>query len=175
MIVLFLLLSISSRDNNTPHKKRKPNNAIDFPSDHVAMPSNDGVINTSTDTHNDSFSYPNVMLMAIAKLKSELNCLQVCIVGNPGKTILQAKLLTAYQDELLEKVAKFYPNYHHCHYRVLHKSKIKTSVTFSCTRYQVTAPDVVSNHWTDYKSYKKIIDLLPTLDMKTTASLVLGK
>jgi hypothetical protein len=89
------------------------------------MPSNDGVINTSTDTHNDSFSYPNVMLMAIAKLKSELNPLQVCIVGNPGKTILQAKLLTAYQDELLDIVAKFYRIYHNCHYRVLHKSKIK--------------------------------------------------
>ena len=67
-IVLFLLLSISSRDNNMPPKTRTPNDAIDYLSNHVAMPSNDGVINTSTDTHNDSFSYPNVMLMAIAKL-----------------------------------------------------------------------------------------------------------
>ncbi len=66
-IVLFLLLSISSRDNNMPPKISKPNNAIDFPSDHVAMvPSNDGAINTSIDTHNESFSYPHVMLMAIA-------------------------------------------------------------------------------------------------------------
>ncbi len=97
------------------------------------------------------------------------------IVGNPGKTILQAKLLTAYQDELLDKVAKFYHNYHNCQYRVLHKSKIKTSVTFSCTRYQVTAPGVVSNHWTDYKSCKKIIDNHPTLDMKNNCKSCPGK
>jgi hypothetical protein len=32
-----------------PPKKRKPNEATDFLSDHVAMPSNDGVINTSSE------------------------------------------------------------------------------------------------------------------------------
>jgi hypothetical protein len=79
------------------------------------MPSNNGVINTSTDTHNDPFSYLNVMTLDRAKLKSELNRLQVCIVGNPVKTTLQAKLLTAYQDELLDKVVKFYHKYHNCH------------------------------------------------------------
>ena len=52
------------------------------------------------------------MILDRAKLKSELNRLQVCIVGNPVKTILQAKLLTAYQDELLDKVVQFY---HKCH------------------------------------------------------------
>jgi hypothetical protein len=146
-----------------PPTQRKPNDDFDLQSDHVAtVPSNDDVITTSTDTNNDSFSYPNVMLMTIAKLKSELNCLQVCIVENPGKTILQATLLTAYQDELLEKVPKFYRSYHNCYYRVLHKSKNKTSVTFSCTCYQVTAPGVVSHSWTDYKSCKKIINLLPS-------------
>ena len=63
-----------------PPKKHKPNADFDLRSDHVAtVPSNDGDITTSTDTNNDSFSYPNVMLMTIAKLKSELNCLQVCM------------------------------------------------------------------------------------------------
>ena len=159
-----------------PPKKHKPNADFDLRSDHVAtVPSNDGVITTSTDTNHDFFSYPNVMLMTIAKLKSELNRLQVCIVGNPGKNILQAKLLTAYQVELLEKVAKFYRSYHNCYYRVLHKSKNKSSVTFSCTRYQVTAPGVVSHPWTDYKSCKKIIDLQPTLDMKSDCKSCPGK
>jgi hypothetical protein len=114
--------------------------------------------------------------MAITKLKSELNRLQVCIVGNQAKTTLQAKLLTAYQEELLDKVAKFYRNYHDSHYRVLHISKSKSCVTFGCTRYQVTAPGVVSNPpWTDYKSCKKIINNHPTLDMKNNCQSCPGK
>ena len=74
-----------SNKNNMPPKTLKPNDASDL---HVAMPSNHGVINTSPDTHDDPFSYPNVTTMAIAKLKSEPNRLQVCIVGNPIKTTL---------------------------------------------------------------------------------------
>ena len=158
-----------------PPKKPKPNDASDLPSNHVAMPSNYGNINTSTDTHDDPFSYPNVTTMAIAKLKSELNRLQVCIVGNPIKTTLQAKLLTAYQDELLDKVAKFYRNNHNCHYRVLHKSKNKSCVTFIYTRCQVTAPGVVSSPWADYKSCKKIIDNHLPLDMKNNCQSCPGK
>ncbi len=46
LIVLFLPLSISSRDNNMPPKKRKPNNGIDFPSDHVAMVPSNVVLST---------------------------------------------------------------------------------------------------------------------------------
>jgi hypothetical protein len=118
------------------------------------MPSNDN-IDTDTDIHKDPFSYPNVTTMAITELKSELNHLQVCIVGNQAKTTLQAKLLTAYQEELLDKVAKFYHNYHDSHYRVLHISKNKSCVTFGCTCYQVTAPGGVSNPpWNDCKSCK---------------------
>ncbi len=92
-----------------PPKKHKPNADFDLRSDHVAtVPSNDGVITTSTDTNHDSFSHPNVMLMTIAKLKSELNRLQVCIVGNPGKNILQAKLLTAYRLLLVSGLHPFF-------------------------------------------------------------------
>ena len=92
-----------------PPKKHKTNDLHGFSSDYAAMPSND-IIDTDTDIHKDPFSYPNVMTMAITKLKSEINRLQVCIVGNQAKTILQAKLLTACQEELLDKVAKFYRN-----------------------------------------------------------------
>ena len=91
-----------------PPTQRKPNDDFDLQSDHVAtVPSNDDVITTSTDTNNDSFSYPNVMLMTIAKLKSELNCLQVCIVENPEKTILQATLLTDSQHIKMNSLRKF--------------------------------------------------------------------
>ena len=92
-----------------PPKKHETNDLSGFSSDYAAKPSND-IIDTDTDIHKDPFSYPNVMTMAITKLKSEINRLQVCIVENQAKTTLQAKLLTAYQEELLDKVAKFYHN-----------------------------------------------------------------
>ena len=92
-----------------PPKKHETNDLNGFSSDYAAKPSND-IIDTDTDIHKDPFSYPNVMTMAITKLKSEINRLQVCIVGNQAKTTLQAKLLTACQEELLDKVAKFYRN-----------------------------------------------------------------
>ena len=86
-----------------PPKKHKTNIVSSFSSDYAAMTPND-IIDTDTDIHKDPFSYPNVMTMAITKLKSELNRLQVCIVRNQAKTTLQAKLLTAYQEELLTKL-----------------------------------------------------------------------
>ena len=51
----------------------------------------------------------------------------------------------------------------------------KSRVTCSCTHYKVTAPDVFSNPWTDYKSCKKIIDNHPTLDMKNNCQSCPGK
>ena len=158
-----------------PPKKTKPNDASDLSCDHAGMPSNHGVLNTTTVTHDDPFSYPDVMTMSIAKLKSELNHQQVCIVGNPVKANLQAQLLSSYQDALTDKVARHFLKYHDCHYRVLHKSKLKSCVTFRCTCYQVTAHGVVSLPWTDYKSCKKIIDNDPTLDMKNNCQSCPGK
>ena len=135
-----------------PPKKHKTNIVSSFSSDYAAMTPN-GIIDTNTDIHKDPFSYPNVMTMAITKLKSELNRLQVCIVRNQAKTTLQAKLLTAYQEELLDKVVKFYRNYYDSHYRVLRISKSKSCVYFGCTCYQVIAPGVVSNPpWTVRRS-----------------------
>ena len=141
--------------------------ASDLSCDHAGMPSNHGVLNTTTVTHDDPFSYPDVMTMSIAKLKSELNHQQVCITGNPVNANLQAQLLSSYRDALPDKVvARHFLKYHDCHYRVLHENKLKSCVSFRCTRYQVTAHGVVSLPWTDYKSCKKIIDSDPTLDMK---------
>jgi hypothetical protein len=68
-----------------PPKKHKTNVVSGFSSDYAAMSSND-IIGTDTDLHKDPFSNPNVITMAITKLKSELNRLNVCIVGNQAKT-----------------------------------------------------------------------------------------
>ena len=59
----------------------------------------------------DPFLQPNVMTMTMPALKSELNRLKVFVVGNPPKSSLQDKLLTAYADELLDKVALHYRNF----------------------------------------------------------------
>jgi hypothetical protein len=85
------------------------------------------------------------MTMTMPALKSELNHLKVFIVGNPPKSSLQDKLLTAYADESLDKVALHYQNFQNCQYAVLTKSKRKSVVTFRCTRYQVWLL-VILNH-----------------------------
>jgi hypothetical protein len=117
-------------------KQKTTNQASDSLSDHVASC--------------DILSHPNVMTMDKSKLKAELNRLLVHINGNPGKETLQAKLLTAYQDELLNRAGKHYHRYNNCFYRVIHTSKKKLCVTLGCTRYQVFAPGVVESPWTDY-------------------------
>ena len=68
-----------------PPKKTKPNDASDLSCDHAGMPSNHGVLNTTTVTHDDPFSYPDVMTMSVTQLKSELNLQQVSIVSNSKK------------------------------------------------------------------------------------------
>ena len=79
---------------------------------------------------NSPFIQPNVMTMTVPALKSELNRLSVFIDGNPPKISLQDKLLLAYADELLDKVAVHYRNFQNCSYAVLMKSKMKSVVTF---------------------------------------------
>ena len=137
------------------------------------MPSNPkhGLINTSSDI----LSHPDVTTMDKSKLKAELNRLLVHINGNPGKDTLQAKLLIAYQDELLNRAGKHYRQYHNCFYRVLHTSKNKLCVTLGCTRYQVFAPGVVESPWTDYKSCQKLIKNNPSLDMTNHFRVCPGK
>jgi hypothetical protein len=81
------------------------------------MPSKHDVINTDAEKK-DPFSFPDVMTMYKPALKSELNHLKVCIVGNPLKANLQEKLLAAYTNELLDKVANFYCSYQNCHYSI---------------------------------------------------------
>jgi hypothetical protein len=44
-----------------PPKKTKPNDASVLSCNHAGMPSNHGVLNTTTVTHDDPFSYPDVM------------------------------------------------------------------------------------------------------------------
>ena len=102
------------------------------------MPSNHSVISTDTDIHKEPFTIPDVKTMDKPTLKSELLRLEVGIVGNPNKDILQEKLLMAYNIKLIDKVATFYRKYHNCQYRILHKKK--SLVSFGCTRYQVIAP-----------------------------------
>ena len=163
-----------------PPKKLKPNVASDLPCDHAVMPSTtsdlpcDHAGKPST-TLDDPFSYPDVMTMSVPELKSELNLRQVSIVSNSKKPALQAQLLQSYQDALPGKVEKHFLTYHDCKYRVNHRSKLKNCVSFSCTRYQVTAAGVVLLPWTNYKHCSKFIDNDPTLDIKNTVSLVLGK
>ena len=128
----------------------------------------------------DPFLQPNVMTMTVPALKSELNRLSVFIVGNPPKFTLQDKLLIAYADELLDKVAVHYRNFQNCSYAVLMKSKMKSVVTFRCTRYQVMAPGHPQSHWTNYKECGKILNKLnkeskkgsELFDMKTDYVLV---
>ena len=49
----FPLFFILSRDKYMPPKKTKPNDASDLSCDHAGMPSNHGVLNTTTVTHDD--------------------------------------------------------------------------------------------------------------------------
>jgi hypothetical protein len=130
----------------------------------------------------DPFSFPDVMNMDKPTLKSELNQLQVCIVGNPLKADLQEKLDAAYTDELMEKVAKYCQNYQRCYYAILQKNKKKSFVFFQCNHYKVTAPGLAETPWTNYKACKKMINTInhntkrmPCLTRKTTYSPVLGK
>jgi len=88
-------------------------------------------------------------------LKSELLCLEVGIVGNPNKDILQEKLLMAYNFELLDKVATLYRKHQNCYYRILCKKK--SLVSFGCTHYQVIAPGLKELPWTDHKSCVRFI------------------
>jgi hypothetical protein len=74
----------------------------------------DGDLPSEETEKNDLFSFPDVMNMDKPTLKSELNQLQVCIVGVPLKANLQEKLHAAYADEIMDKVAKYYQNYQHC-------------------------------------------------------------
>jgi hypothetical protein len=67
----------------------------------------------------DPFSFPDVMNTDKPTLKSELNQLQVRIVGNPLRPNLQEKLHAAYTDEMMDKVANYYQNYQHCYYAIL--------------------------------------------------------
>ena len=132
---------------------------------------------------NSLFIQPNVMTMTVPALKSELNRLSVFIVGNPPKFTLQDKLLIAYADELLDKVAVHYRNFQNCSYAVLMKSKMKSVVTFRCTRYQVMAPGHPQSHWTNYKECGKILNKLnkeskkgsELFDMKTHTRSCPGK
>jgi hypothetical protein len=68
----------------------------------------DGDLPSKETEKKDPFSFPDVMNMDKPSLKSELNCQQVCIVGNPLKANLQEKLHAAYTDELMDKVANYY-------------------------------------------------------------------
>jgi hypothetical protein len=140
-----------------PPKKRKTDKDSVLPSEYAAIPSKRDVINTDTEKK-DPFSFPDVMMMDKPTLKSELNHLKVCIVGNPMKANLQEKLLAAYTVELMDKVANFYCNYQNCHYAILQKSKKKSVVSFQCTRYQVTAPGLGETPWENYKACEKFID-----------------
>ncbi len=45
-----------------PPKKTKPNDASDLSCNHAGMPSNHGVLNTTTVTHDDPSSYPDVFM-----------------------------------------------------------------------------------------------------------------
>jgi hypothetical protein len=141
-----------------PPKKCKTDKVSGLPSEYATMPSKHDVINTDTEKK-DPFSFPDVMMIDKPTLKSELNCLKVCIVGNPMKANLQEKLLlAAYTKELLDKVAHFYCDYQNCHYAILQKSKKKSVVSFQCTCYQVTAPGLGETPWMNYKACEKIID-----------------
>jgi hypothetical protein len=75
-----------------PPKKRKTDEDGDLPCEETEK--------------KDPFSFPEVMNMDKPTLKSELNQLQVYIVGNPLKANLQEKLHATYTDELMDKVAK---------------------------------------------------------------------